>query len=95
MQEYYLRVIIGEKQMDVAPISYVLKADGLYLYAFERKDVLIKIASITYSHITNIEFEPKFYSGTNKLHNSFSNKTLGVLFDMILFVLEGMLDEVQ
>ncbi|AVK98395.1 HTH domain-containing protein [Lysinibacillus sphaericus] len=59
-EEYYLRVIIGEKQMDVAPISYVLKADGLYLYAFERKYVLIKIASITYSHITNIEFERNF-----------------------------------
>lgn len=46
--------------MDVAPISYVLKADGLYLYAFEREYVLIKIASITYSHITNIEFERNF-----------------------------------
>lgn len=59
-EELYLRIVVGEKQMIVAPISYVLRPEGLYLYAFEEEYVLIKISTINHSEITKMEFERKF-----------------------------------
>ena len=59
-EEQYLNVLVGEKQMVVAPISYVLRPEGLYLYALEEEYVLIKISTISHSAITEIEFERKF-----------------------------------
>ncbi|MFT9846701.1 helix-turn-helix transcriptional regulator [Aneurinibacillus sp. REN35] len=59
-EEYYLSVQVGNEQLLIAPISYVLRSDGLYLYAFEKKYVLIKIAHIALSQITEIEFVRDF-----------------------------------
>lgn len=59
-EEYHLMIVVEEKQMIVAPISYVLRSDGLYLYAFEENYLLIKISTISSSQIIEIEFERKF-----------------------------------
>lgn len=59
-EEFCLRVVVDDKHLIVAPISYVLKADGLYLYAFEKEYVLIKLATIRYAQVTDIVFERNF-----------------------------------
>lgn len=59
-EEQYLSILVGERQMVVAPISYVLRPEGLYLYAFQEGYLLIKISTISHSEITEIEFERKF-----------------------------------
>lgn len=59
-EEQYLSLLVGEKRMVVAPISYVLRPEGLYLYAFEEEYVLIKISTIRHSEIMEMEFERRF-----------------------------------
>lgn len=59
-EEYCLSISVDDKQMVVAPISYVLKSDGLYLYAFEEEYILIKISAIQSSQVTDFEFERNF-----------------------------------
>lgn len=64
-EEFYLNITIKKKRKLVAPISYVLKTDGLYLYAFAKDYVLLKISTIDSSTITDIEFERNFISYTD------------------------------
>ncbi|MCG3088448.1 HTH domain-containing protein [Sporosarcina sp. MB25] len=59
-EEYLLDITVGSERMKVAPISYVLRADGLYLYAFAEEYVLIKVSDILYSKVTGEEFERNF-----------------------------------
>ena len=66
-EEQYLRIVVGEKQMVVAPISYVLRPEGLYLYAFEEEYLLIKIVTINNSEITEMEFERNFIPYNKKM----------------------------
>lgn len=59
-EEQYLSLLVGEKKRIVAPISYVLRPNGLYLYAFEKEYVLIKVSTIRYSEIMESEFKREF-----------------------------------
>lgn len=67
-EERMLTVIADEARLFVAPISYVLRPEGLYLYAFEKEYILLKISSITYSEITDEEFERTFIPYKNNLN---------------------------
>lgn len=58
--EHYLTCLIDGEEFTLAPISYVLRPDGLYLYAFETEYVLIKISKITNLHMTDREFVRDF-----------------------------------
>ena len=59
-EECCLRISTGGKARTVAPISYVLRADGMYLYAYELEYVLIRIGEISNSEITELPFERNF-----------------------------------
>lgn len=45
---------------NVACIGYVLKSDGLYLFAYKNEYIMIKIADIKEIQITNMSFERNF-----------------------------------
>lgn len=64
-EETFLTIEVNEEQMRVAPISYVLRPEGLYLYAFEKEYVLIKISTIRQAEITDMEFERNFIAYKN------------------------------
>ncbi|WP_068774474.1 YafY family protein [Paenibacillus sp. FJAT-26967] len=70
-EEYCLSLSIDDKSMVVAPISYVLRSDGLYLYALDEKYILIKISDIQSSQVTDVEFERNFipYKKNKKIHS--------------------------
>ncbi|PIC89098.1 hypothetical protein CSV71_11145 [Sporosarcina sp. P21c] len=59
-EETFLTIEVNEEQMMVAPISYVLRPEGLYLYGFAKEYVLIKISTIMQAEITDMEFERNF-----------------------------------
>ena len=59
-EERLLTIVVSGEQLMVAPISYVLRPQGLYLYAFEKEYLLIKISSISQSEVTDKEFERNF-----------------------------------
>lgn len=59
-EEQFLTIEVSGEQIIVAPISYVLRPEGLYLYAFEKEYLLIKISTISQAEITKIEFERTF-----------------------------------
>lgn len=59
-EEFCLRISAGGEDRTVAPISYVLRADGMYLYAFDNEYLLIRIADISGSEITELPFERDF-----------------------------------
>lgn len=56
-EELCLAVDMNEGRLVIAPISYVLRPEGLYVYAFAEEYLLIKISNIHHSEITAIEFE--------------------------------------
>ena len=64
-EELYLAMEVSGEQLVVAPISYVLRPEGLHLYAFAQEYLLIKISTIRHSEITAIEFERNFLSYKN------------------------------
>lgn len=59
-EEKSLAITCGDQQIVIAPISYVLRPEGLYVYAFEKDYLLIKISTISEAKITEIEFERTF-----------------------------------
>ncbi|WP_330948861.1 helix-turn-helix transcriptional regulator [Virgibacillus sp. MG-45] len=59
-EEYYLQIDHLGKQKTIAPISYVLRPDGLYLYAFSTTYELIKTDEIENAVVTNLPFERNF-----------------------------------
>lgn len=68
-EEQFLDILVNGEQLVVAPISYVLRPEGLHLYAFEKEYLLIKISTISQSEITDIEFERTFipYNNNNNI----------------------------
>lgn len=68
-EERLLTISVNGEELSVAPISYVLRPKGLYLYAFEKEYALIKISSISQSEITETKFERTFipYEKNNKM----------------------------
>lgn len=67
-EELYLKIEVNEEQLVVAPISYVLRPEGLYLYAFAKEYLLIKISTIRHSETTAIEFERNMIPYKNNNH---------------------------
>ncbi|PIC73688.1 hypothetical protein CSV76_09725 [Sporosarcina sp. P17b] len=61
-EEVLLAVTCGDEQILVAPISYVLRSEGLYLYAYDVDYLLIDISTIKEAQCTEIEFERTFIS---------------------------------
>lgn len=59
-EEVLLAVTCGDEQILVAPISYVLRSEGLYLYAYDVDYLLIDISTIKEAQCTKIEFERTF-----------------------------------
>ncbi|WP_203362024.1 HTH domain-containing protein [Bacillus sp. REN10] len=59
-EEYFLNVMFRGKRLMVAPISYVLRPDGMYLYAFAKEYVLLKISDLSDPQITEMTFERDF-----------------------------------
>jgi len=59
-EEQLLDILVNGEHLVVAPISYVLRSDGLHLYAFEKYYLLIKISTISQACITDMEFERTF-----------------------------------
>jgi len=59
---------VNGEQHVVAPISYVLRPEGLYLYVLVQEYLLIKISNIRYSEITAIEFERHMIAYKNNNH---------------------------
>ncbi|WP_162985616.1 helix-turn-helix transcriptional regulator [Virgibacillus halodenitrificans] len=73
-EELCLSVSFDNKEMTVAPISYVLRSDGLYLYAYSMGYELIKITSIYSYRITEKQFERSFIPYKQNIELN-SNKT--------------------
>ena len=59
-EEVLLAITCGGEQILVAPISYVLRPEGLYLYAYDEDYLLIDISTIKKAQYTKIEFERTF-----------------------------------
>ncbi|WP_198166153.1 HTH domain-containing protein [Sporosarcina ureae] len=59
-EEVLLAITCGGEQILVAPISYVLRPEGLYLYAYDEDYLLIDISTIKKAQCTKIEFERTF-----------------------------------
>lgn len=59
-EEQLLDISVNDEQLVVAPISYVLRPEGLHLYAFEKEYLLIKISTISQADITDVDFERTF-----------------------------------
>ncbi|WP_255407602.1 YafY family protein [Sporosarcina sp. P20a] len=59
-EEVLLAITRGDEQILVAPISYVLRPEGLYLYAYDEDYLLIEISTIKQAQSTEIEFERTF-----------------------------------
>lgn len=55
-EEVFLNIDFGSHKQRVAPISYVLKPNGMYLYCFNSYYQLIKISTIKDTTITECEF---------------------------------------
>lgn len=53
---------IINSNLTVAPIGYVLKTDGLYLFCFSHCYTMIKCRNIQQLEITEVSFEPDFIS---------------------------------
>lgn len=56
-EEVLLAITRGDGQILIAPISYVLRPEGLYLYAYDEDYLLIDISTIKKAQCTEIEFE--------------------------------------
>ncbi|WP_313238394.1 helix-turn-helix transcriptional regulator [Sporosarcina ureae] len=67
-EELCLWIEVSGEQLVVAPISYVLRPEGLYLYVFVKEYLLIKISNIRYSETTTIEFERNMIPYKNNNH---------------------------
>ena len=67
--EVLISLFVSNQHYTVAPISYVLKADGMYLYCFEANYMLIKISDIENCSITLWEFTREFISYHNNKNN--------------------------
>ncbi|WP_255407206.1 YafY family protein [Sporosarcina sp. P29] len=59
-EEVLLAITCGGEQILVAPISYVLRPEGLYLYAHDEDYLLVEISAIKKAQCTDIEFERTF-----------------------------------
>ncbi|GAA0782105.1 helix-turn-helix transcriptional regulator [Hathewaya limosa] len=55
-KDVFLKISFNNYKAVVAPISYVLKPDGLYLYCFNDEYYLISISKIKHTEITENEF---------------------------------------
>ncbi|MEG0857185.1 MAG: HTH domain-containing protein [Terrisporobacter sp.] len=70
-KELYITLYLNCRNIVVAPISYILKPDGMYLYCFDKEYKLIKMNSITKCNATDIEFIRDFkHYNKNKKYNS-------------------------
>lgn len=67
-EELCLKIELSTEQLIVAPISYVLRPEGLYLYAFAEEYLLIKISTIRHAENTKIEFERNMIPYKNNNH---------------------------
>ena len=67
--EVFISLVVSNQHCTVAPISYVLKTDGMYLYCFETKYMLIKISDIEECFVTSCEFTRDFISYNNNKNN--------------------------
>ncbi len=67
--EILISLILANQQLTVAPISYVLKNDGMYLYCFDIKYMLIKISDIKECIVSSCEFNRDFISYNNNKNN--------------------------
>ena len=67
--EVLISLVLSDKKYTVAPISYVLRADGLHLYCFDTKYMLIKISDIEECSITSCEFIREFIPYNNNKNN--------------------------
>ncbi|WP_194841583.1 helix-turn-helix transcriptional regulator [Sporosarcina obsidiansis] len=61
-EEYYVNITIARDKLKIAPISYVLRSDGLYLYAFHEEYLLLKTSDIISAELTNEEYSRNFIS---------------------------------
>ena len=68
--EILISLILANQQLTVAPISYVLKNDGMYLYCFDIKYMLIKISDIKECIVSSCEFNRDFISYNNNNKNN-------------------------
>lgn len=59
-EEIKLEITFNGEKYEIAPISYVLRKTGLFLYAFEKDYWLIKIDEIEKANILKKEFERAF-----------------------------------
>lgn len=59
-EELYVDVSIEGNTLRIAPISYVMRTDGLYLYAFQTDYLLLRTVDISGAALTDIEFERNF-----------------------------------
>ena len=67
--EILISLILADQHLTVAPISYVLKNDGMYLYCFDSKYMLIKISDIKECIVSSCEFNRDFISYNNNKNN--------------------------
>ena len=67
--EVLISLVLSNKQCTVAPISYVLMTDGIHLYCFDTKYMLIKISDIEECSVTSCEFTREFIPYNNKKNN--------------------------
>lgn len=66
-----IRVYFEKKSYKIKPISYILKSDGVYLYAYcENKYILIKIDEIDNIDILEESYERNFihYKNNNDVN---------------------------
>lgn len=59
-EEVYIELYLNSEKLVVAPISYVLKRDGIYLYCYDHDYKLIKIDNIKKCKVTTIDFIRNF-----------------------------------
>lgn len=67
-EEQFLEIEYNQHHYTIAPISYVLKADGLYLYAFMDDYYLFKTEHIQTARILNETFERNFIPYDKNTH---------------------------
>lgn len=64
-KELYINLYLNDKNVVVAPISYILKPNGMYIYCFDTEYKLIKMNSIIKCNSTDIEFT-RYFKPYNK-----------------------------